>query len=134
MSASPRILHLRVGWTHDAPESVAFRLHGGDVPLERVLLHADLGQPVRRLARLQLHLLHFRGELHDGDLLRAEVAVRGDVGAGRILLPLLILGRCVGRRRRLCLLLLCCLLFLILVAFGLLLLGLLLKINGRELT
>ena len=84
---------------------------------------------------LQLHLLHFRGELHDGDLLRAEVAVRGDVGAGRILLPLLILGRCVGRRRRrLCLLLLCSLLFLILVAFGLLLLGLLLKINGRELT
>ena len=122
----------------DAPESVAFRLHGGDVPLERVLLHAHLGQSVRRLARLELHLLHLRGELHDGDLLRAEVAVRGDVGAWRVLLPLLILGRCVGRRRRRrrrCrLLLLCCLLFLILVAFGLLLLGLLLKINGRELT
>ena len=122
----------------DKPESVVFRLHGGHVPLQGVLLHADLGQPVGGLVRLQLHLLDLARELHDRDLLRIEVAVGRDVGAGRVLLPFLalvlflILWRCVerGRRwRRLRLLLLC---LPLLVALGLLFLGLLLQKMGAN--
>ena len=120
----------------DKPESVVFRLHGGHVPLQGVLLHADLGQPVGGLVRLQIHLLDLARELHDRDLLRVEVAVGRDVGAGRVLPPLLalvlflILRRCVGRGRRRLRLLLLCLLFL--VALGLLFLGLLLQKMGAN--